>query len=66
MRPKPPCKDCTDRREGCHGVCLYYKAYRAKLDADSAARYDAKAANRDADRLQYERVVRCNKAKKRR
>lgn len=28
----PPCKDCKDRKIGCHGKCELYKKYRDELD----------------------------------
>ena len=31
--PKPPCYGCAEHREGCHGICLYYRAYAEKMDA---------------------------------
>ena len=32
IRDKPPCKDCTDRREACWGKCEKYKAWKSRLD----------------------------------
>ena len=27
-----PCKDCKDRRLGCHGECKKYAEYKAKIE----------------------------------
>ena len=27
-----PCKDCPDRKQGCHSVCPKYIAFRAERD----------------------------------
>lgn len=35
---KPPCKDCPDRNEDCHSVCVKYKEFRRLKDAENAAR----------------------------
>lgn len=29
---KGPCYGCGARREGCHGMCQRYKAYRLEMD----------------------------------
>ena len=65
MRLKPPCKACGDRAPGCHGVCLYYKAYREKLDAENEAHRADKNAACAASQIAYERVRRVLKAKHR-
>lgn len=28
-----PCKDCTQRRVGCHGACERYEEYRSHIDS---------------------------------
>ena len=38
MRPKPPCKDCFDRKLGCHGVCQRYKDWKGILAKEAEAR----------------------------
>ena len=63
MRPQPPCKDCTDRTPGCHGVCLYYKDYRRKLDDQNAAfRADGKILDM-FESIQHKRYLRIKKSK---
>ena len=32
MKLIPPCKDCSNRKIGCHGKCNLYKEYRERLD----------------------------------
>lgn len=27
-----PCKDCTDRHDGCHGKCERYQAFRTEIE----------------------------------
>ena len=29
---KSPCKDCTNRAVGCHGICAEYKSYKEYND----------------------------------
>lgn len=29
---KPPCKDCLNRKAGCHSTCEKYLVYRRELD----------------------------------
>lgn len=29
---KAPCKDCTERHDGCHGKCERYRAYREDIE----------------------------------
>ncbi len=41
-----PCRNCEERRPGCHAACDKYKAWRAEFDADKAAA--VKAQERDA------------------
>lgn len=31
-RPDAPCKDCPDRKSGCHSVCEKYITYRVELE----------------------------------
>ena len=31
------CHGCSERKIGCHAVCLTYKAYQAKLNAQKAS-----------------------------
>lgn len=33
--PEPPCRNCDDRRAGCHAVCPRYRGWR---DADAGRR----------------------------
>ncbi len=30
MRPMSPCKDCTERKLGCHSICEKYKSFVEK------------------------------------
>ena len=32
MKPKPPCKDCKDRKMGCHSKCKSYIEYKQKFN----------------------------------
>lgn len=44
---RPPCKDCPDRAQGCHGRCVKYAAYLEahNLELRNRERYlDADAA----------------------
>ena len=31
---QPPCKDCTERKIGCHGKCERYKAFKEYHEAE--------------------------------
>ena len=49
--PAAPCRDCTERRVGCHGAdesgawrCGAYGAYQAELDKLRAAKRETKEA----------------------
>lgn len=49
--PQPPCRDCADRRVGCHGTdasgawcCDAYGAYQAEMDKLRAAKRETKDA----------------------
>ena len=45
--PKPPCKDCTDRNEQCHGTCeryLKWKKMREEIINQSLPQYRAECA----------------------
>ena len=49
--PQPPCRDCADRRLGCHGTdesgayrCAEYGTYQAEMDKLRAAKRETKAA----------------------
>lgn len=36
---KPPCKDCTDRKVGCHSICEKYLVYdeeRKRINSERA------------------------------
>lgn len=33
-----PCKQCTERKQGCHGKCARYKEWRRVRDAGKAKR----------------------------
>lgn len=41
---KIPCKDCQDRKLGCHGKCDKYSEYRKCQDEANAKRYKAQKA----------------------
>lgn len=30
--PSAPCKDCPDRKAGCHTICEKYLTYKSELD----------------------------------
>ena len=53
----PPCKNCPDRRTGCHGECEQYLAYRAEREAVYADRISIRNASdaRSATYLKWER-----------
>lgn len=49
--PTPPCRDCADRRVGCHGTdesgawrCEAYGAYQAEMDKLRKEKREAKDA----------------------
>ena len=33
-----PCRYCPDRRPGCHGECVRYKAFRERFDREHVER----------------------------
>lgn len=37
MKPKAPCKGCTERHRKCHSSCEKYIEYRKAVDEQSAA-----------------------------
>lgn len=41
---KIPCKDCPDRKLGCHGKCDKYSEYRKCQDEANAKRHKAQKA----------------------
>lgn len=47
-----PCKNCNDRFVGCHGQCDRYKAFRADIDKDKKAVWNAKS-NEELFRKRY-------------
>ena len=48
MKLSPPCKDCEQRRPGCHAVCELYKAWSEKRTAEIHKAMAAKYAGADA------------------
>ena len=45
------CKDCKDRKVGCHGYCERYKEERAKYDNQSANIRKIKQDNGDVSKF---------------
>ncbi len=41
----PPCKNCTDRKVGCHGDCERYKQFKADLASAKAEIYGKQQEN---------------------
>ena len=44
-RMDAPCKGCTDRKQGCHGQCEHYKAFRETMDERIKAQAQARAGH---------------------
>lgn len=44
-KPQGPCRNCTERSQGCHSRCGRYKEYREKLMAYNRIVYSAQAAD---------------------
>lgn len=44
-KPQGPCRNCTERSQGCHSSCGKYKEYKEKLKEFNRAVYRAQAAN---------------------
>lgn len=42
MRKIPPCKDCPDREQFCHGSCQQYKEWKAEIDEGNRLRAEHK------------------------
>lgn len=59
MKPVSPCKDCDRRAPRCHGKCAKYAEFRAKCDAEIAARVEYQKKNEMTESqmraLRYER-----------
>lgn len=47
MRILPPCKGCPRKAVGCHTGCEGYQAYKARVEAQNAAKQAAAAEDRD-------------------
>lgn len=41
MNMKKTCKDCTERKVGCHGTCEYYIKRSKKAEEQRKKRYEA-------------------------
>lgn len=46
--PGPPCKDCEQRRAGCHAGCERYKTWKEALTAETHKHMAAHWAGADA------------------
>lgn len=55
------CKDCRERAIGCHGACERYREYKARLEAEKAARRKIK----DTDSYEAHRAARFMEMKRR-
>ena len=62
--PTSPCKDCPDRKVGCHGECEKYKAYKRANEAHKHAQAAARAASIDANGYDIARRVRMMKGRR--
>lgn len=54
---KAPCKDCPDRRVGCHSTCEKYLAFRKERDELNEKTYKQKEVEY-ADYTRYMRALR--------
>ena len=50
MRKVVPCKDCHERKLGCHGRCEKYQDWKAKVDEEMQARIRENAARPEKGR----------------
>lgn len=69
MKPLPPCRDCPDRRVGCHdpAACARWAAFEAenrKYRAECRASWDERGIMGDYVRGQQSRVARQKKNRK--
>ena len=44
---KAPCKDCVNRKSGCHSKCEAYQSFRAKVNNEHMVRNAIAKENRD-------------------
>ena len=56
-----PCKDCPDRKVGCHSSCQKYKDFKKVLIADNRKRLDAYAHERLVENYTIESKTRTKK-----
>ena len=57
------CKDCSERRVGCHAACDRYTQEAARNVAQRQARWAQNQARADAERIEIDRAI---KARRRR
>ena len=54
---KSPCKDCTNRAVGCHGICAEYKSYKEYNDN----RNNSMKVDKELDGFLVQQVIRRHK-----
>lgn len=49
MGSTPPCKDCADRRVGCHGICKQYNDWSLEHKKEAKWERDHRATIKQSD-----------------
>lgn len=63
----PPCKDCENRKMGCHSTCKDYKEYKTLIETEKAKIYKVYETERkleDSNIRKREKTIKRKRSKK--